>query len=127
MKTVYFNVHDGLVFSENSTAGEEALSKGRAFKALAPDNIESWRLSYDVVTRVVSVYGGVEKTEQQAIQQKNDEATSLAVNEKAAGNLSLKNNEKSEALAKEVRKQLLAQKLAENPNLQNDLARKAPQ
>ena len=127
MKTVYFNVHDGLVFSENSIAGEEALSRGRALKALAPDNIESWRLSYDVVTRVVNVYGGVEKTNEQAAAQQTAEASARAIVEKDAGNLLMKNNEKTEALAKEARKQLLITKLAENPNIVDLLRRASPQ
>jgi hypothetical protein len=127
MKTVYFNVHDGLVFSEDSIAGEEALSRGRALKALAPDNIESWRLSYDVVTRVVNVYGGVEKTNEQAAAQQTAEASARAIVEKDAGNLLMKNNEKTEALAKEARKQLLITKLAENPNIVDLLARTRPQ
>ena len=127
MKTVYFNVHDGLVFSEDSIAGEEALSRGRALKALAPDNIESWRLSYDVVTRVVNVYGGVEKTNEQAAAQQTAEASARAIVEKDAGNLLMKNNEKTEALAKEVRKQLLITKLAEDPSITNLLVRTPPQ
>ena len=127
MKTVYFNVHDGLVFSENSIAGEEALSRGRALKALAPDNIESWRLSYDVVTRVVNVYGGVEKTNEQAAAQQTAEASARAIVEKDAGNLLMKNNEKTGALEKEARKQLLITKLAENPNINDLLRRASPQ
>ena len=121
MKTVYFNVHDGLVFSENSIAGEEAL------KALAPDNIESWRLSYDVVTRVVNVYGGVEKTNEQAAAQQTAEASARAIVEKDAGNLLMKNSEKTGALEKEARKQLLITKLAENPNIVDLLRRASPQ
>ena len=127
MKTVYFNVHDGLVFSEDSIAGEEALSRGRALKALAPDNIESWRLSYDVVTRVVNVYGGVEKTNEQAAAQQTAEASARAIVEKDAGNLLMKNNEKTGELAKEARKQLLITKLAENPNIVDLLRRASPQ
>ena len=127
MKTVYFNVHDGLVFSENSIAGEEALSRGRALKALAPDNIESWRLSYDVVTRVVNVYGGVEKTNEQAAAQQTAEASARAIVEKDAGNLLMKNSEKTGALEKEARKQLLITKLAENPNIVDLLRRASPQ
>ena len=127
MKTVYFNVHDGLVFSEDSIAGEEALSRGRALKALAPDNIESWRLSYDVVTRVVNVYGGVEKTNEQAAAQQTAEASARAIVEKDAGNLLMKNNEKTGALEKEARKQLLITKLAENPNINDLLRRASPQ
>ena len=127
MKTVYFNVHDGLVFSEDSIAGEEALSRGRALKALAPDNIESWRLSYDVVTRVVSVYGGVEKTNEQAAAQQTAEASARAIVEKDAGNLLMKNSEKTGALEKEARKQLLITKLAENPNIVDLLRRASPQ
>ena len=127
MKTVYFNVHDGLVFSENSIAGEEALSRGRALKALAPDNIESWRLSYDVVTRVVNVYGVVEKTNEQAAAQQTAEASARAIVEKDAGNLLMKNNEKTGALEKEARKQLLITKLAENPNINDLLRRASPQ
>ncbi len=121
MKTVYFNVHDGLVFSEDSIAGEEALSQGRALKALAPDNVESWRLSYDVITQQVSVYGGIEKSNQQAAEQLTASTITKKAEENDSALLLRKNSEKNEAEAKLRRKQLLASKLAENPNLREQL------
>jgi len=108
MKTIYFNTHDGLVFSENAVAGEEAVSQGRAIAAEVPENISNWRLSLNIVTRTVVIYGGVEKTEEQAIQQKNDESNSAGLVDREAGALLLKNNERDEARKKELRKQLLA-------------------
>jgi hypothetical protein len=107
MKTVYFGTHDGLVLTEDAVAGEQALSSGRAFKAETPD-VSSWRLSLNIVTKEVIVYGGVEKTEAQAIQQKNDEAVALQSAQNAASILMIKNNERDTARAKELRKQLLA-------------------
>jgi hypothetical protein len=109
MKTVYFATHDGLVLTEDTVAGEEAIKSGRAFKAEAPD-VSSWRLSLDIVTKVVTVYGGVEKTEAQAIQQKVDEATALQLSNRTANSLENKNIEKRSAAEKELRKQLLASK-----------------
>ena len=70
MHTIYFNTHYGLVFSENAVAGEEAVSQGRAIAVEVPENISTWRLSLNLATRTVVIYGGVEKTEEQAIQQK---------------------------------------------------------
>lgn len=108
MKIVYFNTHDGLVFSENAVAGEEAVSQGRALAVEVPENISTWRLSLNIVTRSVNVYGGVEKSEEQAIQQKNEEANAIAEADKLAAALLMKNNEREEARRKELRKQLLA-------------------
>ena len=109
MKTVYFGTHDGLVLTENTVAGEQALSSGKAFKAETPD-VSSWRLSLNLVTKVVTVYGGVEKTEAQAIQQKADEDTALRAAEKAALVLREKEIYKTAEREKELRKQLLASK-----------------
>jgi hypothetical protein len=109
MKTVYFATHDGLVLTEDAVAGEQALSSGRAFKAETPD-VSSWRLSLNIVTKEVIVYGGVEKTEAQAITQKNDEARALQSTQNAEQILMMKNNERDNARAKELRKQLLASK-----------------
>ena len=109
MKTVYFGTHDGLVLTEDAVAGEQALSSGRAFKAETPD-ISSWRLSLNLVTKVVTVYGGVEKNDAQAIQQKVGEDVTLRANEKTAETLMNKSNEKAAFVAKELRKQLLASK-----------------
>jgi hypothetical protein len=109
MKTVYFGTHDGLVLTEDAVAGEQALSSGRAFKIETPD-ISSWRLSLNLSTKVVTVYGGVEKNDAQAIQQKADEDTALRAAEKAAQILMSKNAERDAVRAKELRKQLLASK-----------------
>ena len=109
MKTVYFGTHDGLVLTEDAVAGEQALSSGRAFKAETPD-ISSWRLSLNLVTKVVTVYGGVEKNDAQAIQQKADEDTALRAAEKAAQDLANKEIYKAAEREKELRKQLLASK-----------------
>jgi hypothetical protein len=109
MKTVYFGTHDGLVLTEDAVAGEQALSSGRAFKVETPD-VSSWRLSLNLVTKVVTVYGGVEKTEEQAVQQKATEATTLQATQNSAQQLAMKNNERNEARARELRKQLLASK-----------------
>lgn len=108
MKIVYFNTHDGLVFSENAVAGEEAVSQGRAIAAEVPENISTWRLSLNIVTRTVVIYGGVEKTEEQAIQQREQEASAVAAADREAAALLQKNNERDEARRKELRKQLLA-------------------
>lgn len=109
MKTVYFGTHDGLVLTEDAVAGEQALSSGRAFKAETPD-VSSWRLSLNLVTKEVTVYGGIEKTEAQAIQQQRDDAVALQRTQNAEQQLMMKNNERTDARAKELRKQLLASK-----------------
>ena len=107
MKTVYFGTHDGLVLTENTVAGEQALSSGKAIKVETPE-VSSWRLSLNLITKEVIVYGGVEKTEAQAIQQKADEDTALRAAEKAARDLREKEAHKAEEIKKELRKQLLA-------------------
>ena len=109
MKTVYFATHDGLVLTENTVAGEEALRQGKAFKAETPD-VSSWRLSLNLVTKEVIVYGGIEKTEAQAIQQQKDDAVALQRTQNAEQQLMMKNSERADARAKELRKQLLASK-----------------
>jgi hypothetical protein len=109
MKTVYFGTHDGLVLTENTVAGEQALSSGRAFKAETPD-ISSWRLSLNLVTKEVTVYGVIEKNDAQAIQQKADEDAALRAAEKAAEDLANKEIYKAAEREKERRKQLLASK-----------------
>ena len=109
MKTVYFATHDGLVLTENTVAGEEALRQGKAFKAETPD-VSSWRLSLNLVTKEVTVYGGIEKNDAQAIQQKAGEDTALRAAEKAAEDLKNKQIYKAAEREKELRKQLLASK-----------------
>ena len=110
MHTIYFNTHYGLVFSENAVAGEEAVSQGRAIAVEVPENISTWRLSLNLATRTVVIYGGVEKTEEQAIQQKNNESNAAGLVDREASALLLKNNERDGARKKELRKQLLASK-----------------
>lgn len=107
MKTVYFNVHDGSPLTENITAGEEALNQNKAFKAEVQDNISSWRLKYDIITRQVIVYGGVEKNEEQAIQQKMEEDRIKSEQENEQKEILRKENEKREYLLRVARRNLL--------------------
>ena len=96
MAIKYFNTHDGLILTDKTAAGEEAVRNGRAIAINCPDNIESWRLKANLTTSEVIVYGGTEKTEAQAIQQKADEDTAKAAREKEIADLRMALIEKQE-------------------------------
>lgn len=112
MKIAYFNIHNGLIFSENAIAGEEAVKQNMAVAAEIPENISSWRLSYDIITRTVNVFGGVEKNEEQALKQKEDEDLALHKANKANDEQYNKNSELQELIKREARRKLLDKKLA---------------
>ena len=96
MAIKYFNTFDGLILTDKTAAGEEAVRNGRAIAINCPDNIESWRLKANLTTSEVIVYGGTEKTEAQAIQQKADEDTAKAAREKEIADLRMALIEKQE-------------------------------
>jgi hypothetical protein len=96
MAVTYFNISDGSVLTDKVEAGEEAVRSGRAIRLTAPDNIESWRLSANLQTSQVIVYGGIEKNEEQAIQQKMEEAKTEALENKKKSDLMLALIEKQE-------------------------------
>ena len=54
MATYYFN-NKGEPATPFTVSGEEMVSKGRGIKAIAPEGIEAWRLSYNLSTKVVDV------------------------------------------------------------------------
>jgi len=110
MKIAYFNIHNGLIFSENAIAGEEAVKQNMAVAAEIPENISSWRLSYDIITRTVNVFGGVEKNEEQALKQQEDETLILAKKNKAADDQFAKNSELEELIKRAARRKLLDSK-----------------
>ena len=63
MATYYFN-NKGEPATPFTVSGEEMVLKGRGIKAIAPDGIESWRLSYNLSTKVVDVaYEGLSEEE----------------------------------------------------------------
>jgi hypothetical protein len=96
MAIKYFNSHDGSILTDKTAAGEEAVRQGRAIAINCPDNIESWRLKANLSTSQVIVYGGIEKTEAQAIQQKADEDAAKAATEKEIADLRMALQEKQE-------------------------------
>ena len=96
MAIKYFNTHDGLILTDKTAAGEEAVRNGRAIAINCPDNIESWRLKANLTTSEVIVYGGTEKTEAQALQQKADEGAAEAVRNKEKADLKMALTEKQE-------------------------------
>ena len=66
MATMYFCTETGNPFSANA--------RGQAIKATnAPDNIAEWRMTYNFETNSVDVYGGTDKTDDEATQQQKDE------------------------------------------------------
>ena len=96
MAIKYFNTHDGSILTDKTDAGEEAVRQGRAIAINCPDNIESWRLKANLSTSQVIVFGGVEKTEAQAIQQQDDERTAVALANKEKSDLLLAIMEQAE-------------------------------
>jgi hypothetical protein len=96
MAIKYFNTFDGLILTDKTDAGQEAVRQGRAIAINCPDNIESWRLKANLSTNQVIVYGGVEKNEAQAIQQKHDESAAEAIATKERLDLLLALMEKQE-------------------------------
>ena len=96
MAIKYFNTHDGLILTDKTAAGEEAVRNGRAIAINCPDNIESWRLKANLTTSEVIVYGGTEKTEAQALQQKADEGAAEAARNKEKADLKMALTEKQE-------------------------------
>jgi len=56
MATYYFKVGTGEPFTDKTDAGDDAVAKGLAVKAdNAPDNVESWRMTYNFSTNSVDV------------------------------------------------------------------------
>ena len=71
---MYFCTGTGNPYSANAVTGEDGVSKGVAVKATnAPDNIAEWRMTYNFSTNSVDVYGGLDKTDDEATQQQKDE------------------------------------------------------
>ena len=79
MATYYFNLK-GEPATQFTVSGEELVSKGMGIKAIAPDGIESWRLSYNLSTKAVDVlYEGL--SEEDAIAKRiADDTTEAAAN-----------------------------------------------
>ena len=96
MAIKYFNTHDGSILTDKTDAGQEAVNQGRAIAINCPDNIEDWRLKANLSTSQVIVFGGVGKTEAQAIQQKADEGAALAAANQEKADLLLALMEKQE-------------------------------
>ena len=60
MATYYFKVGTGEPFTDKTDAGDDAVTRGHAVKVTnAPDNVESWRMTYNFDTSSVDVkYSG---------------------------------------------------------------------
>ena len=57
MATYYFKVGTGEPFTDKADAGDDAVARGVAVKATnAPDNTESWRMTYNFSTNSVDVF-----------------------------------------------------------------------
>jgi hypothetical protein len=57
MATYYFKVGTGEPFTDKTDAGDDAVARGHAVKVTnAPDNVESWRMTYNFGTSSVDVY-----------------------------------------------------------------------
>ena len=76
MATYYFNLK-GEPATPFTVSGEEMVSKGRGIKAIAPEGIEAWRLSYNLSTKAVDVaYEGL--SEEDAIAKRLEDDTTEA-------------------------------------------------
>jgi len=82
MATYYFN-NKGEPCTPFTVSGEALVAAGQAIKAIAPDGIEAWRLSYNLSTKVVDVaYEGL--SEADAVAKKVSDANDLAASQLAA-------------------------------------------
>ena len=77
MATYYFN-NKGEPATPFTVSGEEMVSKGRGIKAIAPDGIEAWRLSYNLSTKVVDVYAEGQDEAGAIAKKLEDDATEAA-------------------------------------------------
>jgi len=85
MATMYFKTGTGEPFSANAVTGEDGVAKGVAVKVTnAPDNIAEWRMKYNFGTSSVDVYAGVDKTDDEAVQQQLDDNAAEVATVKAA-------------------------------------------
>tara|TARA_B100000959_G_scaffold282291_1_gene348329 strand:- start:4296 stop:4616 length:321 start_codon:yes stop_codon:yes gene_type:complete len=77
-RNYYFNLFDGSPLTPNSDAGDEQVVQGRAIKiADVPDDVETWRLSYDTVAeKLVIAYEGDSEADAQI--KKEADSTTLA-------------------------------------------------
>ena len=79
MATYYFN-NKGEPATPFTVSGEELVSKGMGIKAIAPDGIEAWRLSYNLSTKAVDVaYEGL-SVEDAIAKRLEDDTTEAAAN-----------------------------------------------
>jgi len=72
MAITYFNTHDGSVLTNDTVAGKEAVAQGRAVSAEVTENVESWRMRYDLNEKKAVIYAQG-KTEEEAIKQKEED------------------------------------------------------
>ena len=78
MATYYFNLK-GEPATPFTVSGEEMVSKGRGIKAIAPEGIEAWRLSYNLSTKAVDVaYEGLSEEDAIAKKLEDDVAEAAA-------------------------------------------------
>tara|TARA_B100000073_G_C23485397_1_gene473334 strand:+ start:338 stop:625 length:288 start_codon:yes stop_codon:yes gene_type:complete len=85
MATMYFKTGTGEPFTANAVTGEDAVARGVAVKVTnAPDNIAEWRMKYNFGTSSVDVYAGVDKTDDEAVQQQLDDNAAEVATVKAA-------------------------------------------
>ena len=77
-RNYYFNLFDGSPLTPNEDAGDEQVAQGRAVKvADVPDDVETWRLSYDTsAKKLVVAYEGDSEADAQT--KKDADATTLA-------------------------------------------------
>ena len=82
---MYFKTGTGEPFTANAVTGEDAVARGVAVKVTnAPDNIAEWRMKYNFGTSSVDVYAGVDKTDDEAVQQQLDDNAAEVAAVKAA-------------------------------------------
>ncbi len=82
---MYFKTGTGEPFTANAVTGEDAVARGVAVKVTnAPDNIAEWRMKYNFGTSSVDVYAGVDKTDDEAVQQQLDDNAAEVATVKAA-------------------------------------------
>lgn len=103
---MYFNTHDGSILTDKDEAGQPMVKQGKALAIEVPMNIAQWRLKADLKTKGLVIFGGIEKTDEQALEYKSELSDEEAIKNKEKADLQLALMEKQEDERKALMKKL---------------------
>lgn len=106
MAIMYFNTHDGSILTDKDEAGQPMVKQGKALAIEVPMNIAQWRLKADLKTKGLVIFGGIEKTDEQALEYKSELSDKEAIKNKEKADLQLALIEKQEDERKALMKKL---------------------